>query len=438
MDLDKKIRITPGLLISYVIILIPSFAWLIGFDFAGKSTTEIVGLSIEKTAAFAGMAMFGWSLILSGRYKILDTWFRGLDKMYMAHKFFGTACLALLLMPPLGNTIVYLYTQGSGADLIGHYLGYTGMGTMLGRISLYGLILLVLWSIFIKVKHETFIRVHRWLGVLFILGAVHAFMSGPESVLANNPFMWWYMLILSVLASITFIHFSLLNDFLHPYYKYKVVSNKLLPGDVLDIELDPVYRIANFKPGQFFYISFDDLDKDIFHPFSISSSKDDSRLRFLIKELGDHTTAMKDIRTDTFARVKGPYGGFTFNDKKHPKQLWIAGGIGVTPFLSKAHSLRFTNLSTHVKMFHFVRNEEEAIDEKQLEIIGKNHNAFDYKCIAQDKFGIVSLKDIAEQIGPLDDYAMYMCGPPPMLKAYAQQAKELGLEKQLYYEEFDY
>ena len=437
MDIDKKIRITPGLIISLLIVLIPSFAWIIGFEFGDRTTFEVVGVSIEKTAAFAGIAMYGWSLILSGRYKFLDNWFRGLDKVYIAHRFFGTAAVGLLLLHPLGNTMDYVSSQGTGT-LIQHYFGFTGVATLLGRISLYGLVLVGLWSIFAKVKHETFIRVHRWLGVLFIIGAVHAFMSGPESVLANNPFMWWYVLILSIAAALTFIHFSLLGNFLHPYYKYRLVSVKQLPGEVIDFELDPVYRIADFKPGQFFYISFDELDKDIYHPFSVASSKYDSRLRFVIKQLGDHTTAMKDLTAGGKARVKGPYGGFTFNDKKHPKQLWLAGGIGVTPFMSKAHSLRFTNLSTHVKMFHFARNEAEAIDKEQLSMIEKDHRAFDYTCIPQDKFGIISLKDIEEQIGSLKDYAIYMCGPPGMLQAYEQQAKELGVDKQLYYEEFDY
>ncbi len=392
---------------------------------------------MEKTAAFAGMAMFAWSLILSGRYKILDSWFHGLDKVYIAHKFFGTACMALLLMHPLGNTITYLYTKGAG-DLLHHYIGFTGIATMLGRISLYGLILLVLWSIFIKVKHETFIAVHRWLGVLFIIGAVHAFMSGPDSVLASNPFMWWYMFILSLLATLTFVHFSLLGDFLHPFYKYKVSSVKLLPGDVTDIELEPVYRIANFKPGQFFYISFDAIDKDVYHPFSIASSKDSSKLRFLVKELGDHTAAMRNLKPGVNARVKGPYGGFTFNDKKHPKQLWIAGGIGVTPFLSKAHSLRFSKLTPEVTMFHCARTKKEVIDKEELDIIQKGHRAFDYKYLCQDEFGIIGLKDIQDQLGSLKDYAIYLCGPPPMMRAYEAQAEELGLENQLYFEDFNY
>ncbi|MDZ7744786.1 MAG: ferric reductase-like transmembrane domain-containing protein [Candidatus Saccharibacteria bacterium] len=437
MDVDKKIRFSPGLAISLFIILIPSLAWMIGFDFADKDLIEIIGHIVKRTAAFAGMAMFAWSLILSGRFKFLDTWFRGLDKVYVAHRFFGTAALALLLFHPLGYTILHIADNGAG-NLLQHFLGFSDLAVALGRVSLYGLILIGLWSIFFKVRHETFIAVHRWLGVLFVIGAVHAFSSGPESVLANNQFMWWYMFILSLTATLTFIHYSLLADFLHPYYKYKVSNVHVLPGGVIDIELEPKYRIPSFKPGQFFYVAFDAMDAEEYHPYSVASSNDSSKMRFLVKQLGDYTNKLADLKPGTKARLKGPYGGFTFNDKKHGKQLWIAGGIGVTPFLSKAHSLRFSKLAPEVKMFHCARADEEAIDKDILDIIEQGHRAFDYTCLPENEFGIISLKDIAEQIGELDDYAIYICGPPGMLKAYESQAQELGLDNQLYFEEFSF
>ena len=385
----------------------------------------------------AGTAMFAWSLILSGRYKILDTWFRGLDQTYIVHRFLGTTIMALLLLHPLGYTILYMAEQGT-AGLVQHFLGFESIAITLGRISLYGLLLIGVWSIIAKVKHETFIAIHRWLGVLFIMGAAHGFMSGSDSILATNQFMWWYMFILTAVATLTFIHYSVLADFMHKYYKYKVKSVDILPGGVIDVVLTPKYRMANFKPGQFFYVAFDFMDPDDYHPYSVASSNESSDMRFLIKQLGDYTTELKDLRPNTIARLKGPYGGFTFDDSKHSKQLWITGGIGVTPFLSKAHSLRFSKLYPEIKMFHFAKTPEEAIDKEVLDMIQKDHKAFDYTCLPEEKFGIISLQDIVDQIGPLDEYAIYMCGPPGMLNAYSEQAEKLGLNNQLYYEEFDY
>ena len=433
----KKVTSSPGLLISLIIILTPALAWTIQYDFSGLSNLEIAGTSLKRSAGFAGMAMFAWTLILSGRYKLLDNLFQGLDQTYIVHRFFGTVVMIALLLHPFGYTLLYLAEFGT-VGLLQHFFGYENLAVTLGRVSLYGLLLVGAWSILTRAKHETFIAIHRWLGLLFIIGAIHAFMSGPESVLANDPFMWWYMLILSGLATLTYIHYTVLGDILHPYYKYRVQSVDILPGGVNDIVLTPKYRSANFRPGQFFYVAFDDIDPDDYHPYSVASGNENTQMRFLIKQLGDHTTQLQYVEPGTTARLKGSYGAFTFDDRNHPKQLWVTGGIGVTPFLSKAYSLRHSKLSPHITMFHFAKTEDEAIDRDQLRELKRTHRGFDYKCLPEDKFGIISLHDIAAQIGPLDEYAIYMCGPPGMLKAYEEQARELGLQHQLYFEEFGY
>lgn len=435
MDVDKSIRMTPGLLLSLCIILIPSVAWTVGYDFSDLSQIEIVGTTLAKTAAFGGMSMFAWSLILSGRYKLLDAWFRGLDKVYIAHRFFGTASLALLLLHPLGLSINSISSQDS-YNLLVQYFGFDTLAITLGRLSLYGLIVIAVWSIVAHAKHETFIRIHRWLGVLFILGSIHAFMAG--SILSTNSFMWWYMLTLSLLAAGTFIHFSLLKDILHPYYSYTVQHVQRLPSSATQIELAPRFRIPNFAPGQFFYVAFDDIDPNQFHPYSVASAKNSSNMIFIIKQLGDYTKKLSSLKVGGVAKIKGPYGGFTFDDKKHRKQLWIAGGIGITPFLSKAHSLRFTDTNTHITMFHLCKTKQEAIGKHELELIEKNHLSFDYTCLPEKEYGIVSLTDIRQQVGILDDYAIYMCGPPIMMKAYQAQAQEMGIDSHLYFEEFSY
>lgn len=433
----KKVRISPGIIASLLVILVPSLAWMVGYDFSDMSVLEVSGTFLKRAAGLGGMAMFAWTLILSGRYKFIDGMFRGLDQVYLAHRVFGTMVMVLLILHPLGYTFLYIAEQGT-ANLYQHFFGFYNTAVTLGRISLYGLLLVGVWSILTRVKHEIFIAVHKWLGMIFIIGATHAFMSGSESVLANNQFVFWYMFILTALAILTFLHYSILTDWLHPEYRYRVLSVRLLPGGVVDIVVRPKYRIASFKPGQFFYVAFDFMGSDDYHPYSVASSEDSTNMRFLVKQLGDYTNRLKDLRPGTTARLKGPYGGFTFDDKKHSKQLWIAGGIGVTPFLSKAHSLRFSKLTPEVTMFHFTKTKSEAADREVLDIIQKDHRAFDYKCLPENKFGIVSLEDIAKQLGQLDDYAIYMCGPPGMVKAYNSQAKEMGLDEQLYYEEFDY
>jgi predicted ferric reductase len=437
MDTDKPIKLNPGFTLSLLVIAIPSVAWMFNYDFSGLSHAEVAFTAVMKVGAFGGMAMFAWSLILSGRYKIFDTLFRGLDKVYVAHRFFGTASIALLLLHPLGYTLLYLASSGAN-DLIYHFFGFKNIAFTLGRLSLYGLLLMGLWSIFTKAKHETFILIHRWLGLLFMVGALHAFLSSSSSVLATDRFMYWYMAGLTLVAMATFIHYSLLSDFLHKHYSYTITSIRSLPGDVWELKLRAKYRILRFRPGQFAYLSFDSLPEKSYHPFTIASGDRASELTFYIKELGDLTGRFSQLNPHDLVKVKGPYGGFTFDDKRFNKQLWIAGGIGVTPFLSAARSLEYANRATEIEMLYFVKDKTEAFGYDEFYDIEEKLKAFNVTLVEETEFGQKSLHDIADHFNGLDDCAIYLCGPPGMIKAYSEQVRELGLEDQLYFEEFDY
>ncbi len=70
------------------------------------------------------------------------------------------------------------------------------------------------------------------------------------------------------------------------------------------------------------------------HPFTIASAPGDEDLRFTIKALGDGTTRLQDVvQPGMPAVIGGPIGRF-YPTKSTHRQLWVAGGIGVTPFLS--------------------------------------------------------------------------------------------------------
>jgi len=437
MDIDKNIKISPGVILSTLVVVVPSVAWTLSFDFSGMDSIEVLSVSIMKTGAFGGMAMFAWSLVLSGRYVIFDKLFRGLDKMYVAHRFFGTASLVLLLLHPLGYTLSYLYDYGA-TDLAHHFLGFKNLAFTLGRVSLYGLSLIGLWSIYIKSKYETFILVHRLLGVLFVIGAIHAFMSGSSSVIMNDSFMYGYMLLLAALGSLTFIQYSFLSDVLHRHFIYHVSSVVDHPGGTWEIRILPKFRFLNFRPGQFAYLSFQTLDKHNYHPFTIASSSRSSELVFYIKELGDLTSEIGTLKEGDHVNVKGPYGGFTFDDRRFPKQLWLAGGIGITPFLAAARSLPYARRNLQIELVYMTSKNEEAFAIEELEQIEKDAKGFNVTLVTQEDYGLQSIADLDKQLNGIDDFSIYLCGPPGMLNAYSKQIKEMGLEDQLHFEEFDY
>jgi len=435
LDVDKKINLNAGVVIVLILSFIPMFGWLVGYQFNDTELWRAVALSLAKIGAFGGMAMFALSLILSGRYKWYDKLFGGLDKMYITHRFLGTFSLLLLLIHPISLSLLSL-EGGLGASAA-LWFKVSDFGVWLGAISLYLLIGLILWSVFARAKYETFVKVHRTLGAIFILGAVHAFMS--SSILASNSFMYWYMLTLTALGSFTFLTYSLFGDMFHRPYKYELVKKKSYAGGIVELELAPKHRILNFVPGQFLYVQFDELESHGYHPFSISSTKRSSNLKLAIRKTGDFTNELANMKKGATVQVKGPYGGFALQLNANKKQLWIAGGIGVTPFLSGAKSLRHSrrNAGGDIEMIYAcAEGSPYGVDE--LLVIEERNDIFNVTVLDEKTFGFINFETLVGQIKDIPDREIFICGPPAMLTNLRSQAEKMGFGHRLHYEEFTY
>lgn len=435
MNLRKRIFLNPGLLLVLVLSVIPMFAWKIGYELPYESLWQNLVFSFAKIGAFGGMAMFALSLTLSGRYRWYDKLFGGLDKMYIAHRMLGTISLILLIVHPMALSVLAL--EEGIANSLSLWLKVSNFGILLGALALYALVGLVVWSIFAKSKYETFIKVHRFLGVAFIFGAAHAFLAG--SILASNSFMYWYLLVLTAAGSTTFILYSLLGDILHRPLQYKLAKRQKYSGGVTELELAPTSRITNFASGQFVYIAFDELKDQGYHPFSVSSGRRSANLKLAVREVGDFTDKLDELPIGAVARIKGPYGQFILELRTQRKQLWIAGGIGVTPFLSGAASLP---KSTRVKggdiEMIYASEDKKPYGLETLQQIEEQNDIFNVTLFDKKTFGFVSFDALRGQIKDLDERDIYVCGPPPMLNALVAEAEEGGFADRLRYEEFSY
>ena len=110
------------------------------------------------------------------------------------------------------------------------------------------------------------------------------------------------------------------------------------PG-LVDVHLRPLGKPLDFRPGQFAMIYLEAKDGWHRHPFTISGSPGDKSIRITVKALGDHTTRLPEaVQPGMPAVVSGPYGTFD-RLRGTDRQVWIAGGVGVAPFLSWLRSL---------------------------------------------------------------------------------------------------
>jgi predicted ferric reductase len=104
--------------------------------------------------------------------------------------------------------------------------------------------------------------------------------------------------------------------------------------------------------GQFAFVTFD--PKEGTPPFTLASAWDAStrRVLFISKGLVDYTNALpKTLAVGADATVEGPYGRFTFDDGQ-ARQIWIGGGVGITPFIARMKQLAKTPGAKAIDLIH--------------------------------------------------------------------------------------
>lgn len=113
------------------------------------------------------------------------------------------------------------------------------------------------------------------------------------------------------------------------------------PDGVLEVICRPTGDWPGHQAGQCVLADFAQPAEGV-HPFILAGAWNpaDGRLTLAIKASGDHTgTLRQHLSAGSTLRLEGPYGDFTFDADRPGPQVWVAGGIGITPFLARLQDL---------------------------------------------------------------------------------------------------
>jgi predicted ferric reductase len=172
------------------------------------------------------------------------------------------------------------------------------------------------------------------------------------------------------------------------------------------------------------------------NPFSISGSahrKDE--LRFSIKNLGDFTSTVGDLKGGETVYVDGPFGSFSL-EKPNTKEglVLMAGGIGAAPVMSILHTLADSNDQRPVYFFYGCYDEENIIFFKEIENLKKKLNLKVFYVLEKPKNPEKNLqgyitRDLLDQKLPGNRAELYyfVCGPLPMIGAMESHMAYLGI-----------
>jgi predicted ferric reductase len=416
-----------------VLCLAPLLFWALARPLAERFATPASALkSLANIAALVGTAAFAVALVLGSRLGVVERLFVGLDRMYRVHRCLGLVAVSLVVLHAL--LLVFSRALLSGVSAWALFTPEAGWRIFVGVVALAGLLTGLALSLFARMRHETFVRVHKSLGIVFLLASVHVFVvSGTKA--SSRP-LTVYLALLTVLALVAFARRSLLGRLLIRRHRFRVAGVNRLAQDAVEIVLARDGDRLRFQPGQFVFVRFAELGGEA-HPFSITSAPDEAALRLVVKALGDHTRLLLDLPPGGSAELEGPYGSFSHLALASSRQVWIAGGIGITPFLSMARSLDGTG--REVDLYYCTEAADQAYFLQELFQVADRNPRVRVIPIRKADLGWLSADDIGAASRDLPDKDILICGPPVMIRNLTGQLRARGVPRaRIHYEDFSF
>jgi len=435
-----KIKTIFGWLVILLISLIPVYLWArLGPGFAELVDYASITHALGEIFGLVGITMFAMTFILSTRIKWIEDVFGGLDKVYITHAILGGTALILILAHPIFLVLKFVPSQVYQATL--YLLPSSYWSVNFGIIALIGLIALIFITLFTRMKYHKWKFTHEFMGLVFLFAVFHTFLV-RNSAAKDNIFAGYFIFaaIVSLIGLFGFSYSLFIKNrlFKNAVYSIKSIKQK---NDLFEIIITPEHKPISYDAGQFVFLRFynKNVSKEA-HPFSIASESNAEDIIIIVKQLGDYTSKIVHLRKGDKVSVEGPYGRFSY--KKHLKkdQIWLAAGIGITPFIGMAQDVMTDeDLQGKVTLIYSAKSEDELIGSNIFYDVSKQTSKFAFLPWLSKKQGRINAKAVFDISGKFKDKEFFLCGPTAFKESMIKSLIENKVSKNHIHEEvFDF
>ncbi|MCL2467715.1 MAG: ferric reductase-like transmembrane domain-containing protein [Micrococcales bacterium] len=408
-----------------------------------SSPADSVAMSGQVSQLLGGLALTGFAMLfaIATRAGVLDGLFDGLDKAYVVHKWLGVVSIGLVLVHfathggaghdgtrgpgsrrstgdgPLGGDGPL--SDGQGPDR-------WGVGAMVAFVALVAVALAAK-----KLNHERWKLVHKLVAVAYGIGLVHYYGASQYGPWGTSPYSLWLNLV-NLLGMAAAVYSVLLYEHLAFRHAYQVTGLRQVGENNLEVTASATGRALTWRPGQFTFVKFPRLAFPS-HPFTIAMAPDGQNIQFAIRALGDHTTSLPDsLRVGDRLVTTAAHGRFD-HTAGLPRQIWIAGGIGITPFRSFVQSGVPPQHSVDL-FYSFNAGHGAYLDE-----LATSTDNVRVHLVNTTETGLLTAQQIVQSVAPDGPVDVYFCGPQPMREAlkHSLDASPLHVHR-FHFEEFQF
>lgn len=366
--------VAPILLVSLVWLFTNTLVYM-PFD------SNLFTKSLDQYTGILAFSAMTFVMILATRSVWIEKRLGGLDKVYRLHKWFGIAAFSFsilhwlaVVMPgwlDLENMIlldaIAGATQVVEATPIEEFFELLEPSAIIaGEYAFYLTVLFLLITLIKKIPYRIFAKSHIAMAIIYLVLVYHAF-SLMYIDYWTEP-IGITMALLMVTGTIS--AFMVLTGLVGKKRKAEGSIEAINTYPEMDM-FELVVKSDKWKghrEGQFAFLKFEKSEPP--HPFTISSAwnKESKKISFTIKALGDYTSALADkVNIGDSIVLEGAYGDFTFDDNKD-NQIWIAGGVGVTPFIARMERLAQQNTQQQIDFFYTAVTIDSKLKSKLQEL----------------------------------------------------------------------
>lgn len=406
----------------------------------------------DELATGAGLLAFAIILVefvLSGRFRTISARI-GMDVTMRFHQLFARTALVLAVVHP------FLYQAPFGRQ---HPWDTTRQLTLTfdlsslwtGIVAWVLLIAFVLMSISrekIGYKYETW-RVMHGLGAVLIAWLIlhHTLSAGRYS---QDPVLAYVWIALFAVAVLSLVYVYVLEPIMQKRRPWTVSAVRPIGLKTWELSLEPLgHQGVAYDAGQFVWLNVGNSPFSVReNPFSISSAPASGKtLQFVIKELGDFTRTLGQVKPGTKAYVDGPHGNLMVRDRAEPGIALIAGGVGIAPLIGILRQLHLDGDSRPTALVYGNRAEEQIVYREELEVLAREHGTKVIHVLSEppddwpEQVGLVDAAVIGDLLNTRDmrQWLFVLCGPTAMMEAAENTLIAAGIPAtRILSERFDY
>lgn len=390
------------------------------------------------------MGVMSVAMILALRPAALEPLLGGMDKSYRLHKWLGIGGLSI-------GVVHWLWAKGTKwavgwgwldkpargprpeqtVDIFRFFQEQRGLAESIGEWAFYAFAVLAAIALIKRFPYRRFVQTHRVMAAVYLALVLHGVVL--------LPFSYWGTPLGIVMGMLMAAgSYAAVRSLAGSIGRGRRVSGEVervvhhAGNDVLEIGLRLATPWPGHQAGQFAFVTFD--EREGAHPFTISSAwAGDGRMSFMIKPLGDYTCKLPgSVRVGDPVRVEGPYGRFDFSGAQ-PRQIWVAGGIGITPFVARMQARLGEGGAAPVDLFYSTSALDEGFIARLRELAARAKVKLHVLVSPRD--GRLDADGICHAVPDWKQAGVWFCGPAGFGQSLRDTLGARGLEDGRFHQE---